>query len=158
MAIVVDISSDDDVKNLVELAEQVLVGVLELLKQENLTVSVLLTDDQEMRAFNEQYRGKDSSTDVLSFSMREGIEFPQSYLTEGELESLGDIVISLECAERQALEQEISLEQELTYLLVHGCLHLLGYEHENVEQDEAERMYAKEQEVLEFLKTNSLSF
>ena len=153
MPIVVDISSDDDVKDLVETVEQVLVGTLEFLGEKNATVSVLLTDDQEMRAFNEQYRGIDKSTDVLSFSMRDGVEFPKSPPEEAEFESLGDIVISLEYAERQALEHEVSYEDEIKRLLVHGCLHLLGFEHENVEEAEAERMFAKEEEVLGFLNS-----
>ena len=138
---------------LVETVEQVLVGTLEFLGEKNATVSVLLTDDQEMRAFNEQYRGIDKSTDVLSFSMRDGVEFPKSPPEEAEFESLGDIVISLEYAERQALEHEVSYEDEIKRLLVHGCLHLLGFEHENVEEAEAERMFAKEEEVLGFLNS-----
>ncbi len=143
MSIVVDISSDDASNELVEMVEGVLLKTLEFLGEQNLTISVLLTDDQEMKAFNEQYRGIDSSTDVLSFPMRKGAEFPKS-----ENESLGDIVISLEYAERQALEMEVSLEDEVKRLLIHGCLHLLGYEHENVSEEEAERMFQKEEEIL----------
>lgn len=103
-------------------------------------VSVVLADDPYIREINRDYRGKDRATDVLSFALNEGdepdiIDGPEELL-------LGDIIISLETAERQAGEFGHSLERELAYLTVHGMLHLLGFDHE----DEAERQTMRREE------------
>ncbi|MDH4100076.1 MAG: rRNA maturation RNase YbeY, partial [Nitrospirota bacterium] len=90
---------------------------------------------------NRDYRGKDKTTDVLSFSMHEGEAIP------GEETLLGDVVISLPVAERQAAEKGHSLEQEVTILLIHGILHLLGYDHERGEE-EARKMEGLERQLL----------
>ena len=99
-----------------------------------------------MKELNRKYRGKDKSTDVLSFSMREGEDFPNN-----EKENLGDIVISLDRANKQAKEFEISLEDEIKRLLDHGCLHLLGYQHEDVSEDKEKEMFDKQEEILQLL-------
>lgn len=91
-------------------------------------LSVLVTDDAEIRSLNHHYRGQDRATDVLSFSQLEG-EGP----TE-PLHLLGDVVISWETAQRQAVEYGHTLEAEMERLLVHGVLHLLGYDHEHDEE------------------------
>lgn len=95
-------------------------------------LSILITDDSEIQKLNKQYRDKDKPTDVLSFSMIEGLDDPQPVL--------GDIVISLETAERQAQEYQVNLYQELLRLLIHGILHLVGFEHENVSEQVAQEM------------------
>ena len=82
-------------------------------------VSVLLTGDAEIRAYNRQYRGKDKATDVLSF--------PAAEQAAGVA---GDLVISLETAYREAQEQGHPLDTEIRILLLHGLLHLAGYDHE----------------------------
>jgi len=87
-------------------------------------LSVVFTGDRAMRALNRLYRGMDKTTDVLSFSLREG-RFPHI-----QPEVLGDIVISVPVAVRQAAESGHPLSHELYSLLVHGLLHLLGYDHE----------------------------
>ncbi len=103
---------------------------------------MLLTGDEEIRTLNRDYRGIDSPTDVLSFSQNEGEDFGAS-----EDESpLGDVVISIETARRQAQEQDRSLEEEVDTLLVHGLLHLLGYDH--AEPEDEKRMFARQDEVL----------
>lgn len=145
LSIVVSVSSDVETE-LEELAEKVLIFALNFLGEKDISVSVLLTNDEQMQALNKQYREIDKSTDVLSFSLREGESFPSQ-----DIENLGDIVVSMDYAERQALEYGVSLENELKRLLVHGCLHLLGYEHENVSEQEAEKMFAKENEILSCL-------
>ena len=100
-------------------------------------LSVLLTDDDGIQALNRQWRGVDTPTDVLSFAFGE-VEGP------GE-DVLGDIVISLPTAARQAAEHGHGVEDELWVLLVHGLLHLLGYDHQD---DEEEReMVAKTREL-----------
>ena len=90
---------------------------------------------------NKTYLGKDKPTNVLSFSLREG-EY-------GTLHShiLGDVVISLDTAHRDAVKGGLSLEQEIHYLLIHGILHLLGFNHENTSRQETLRMKQKEKEL-----------
>ena len=98
-------------------------------------ISVLLVDDATIQELNRDYREKDVPTDVLSFPLEEELE------GEGEPEiiggpaarMLGDIVISVEKAVTQAAEYGHSVERELAFLLVHGLLHLLGYDHDKGE-------------------------
>lgn len=95
--------------------------ILNILGVKNAELSILITGDEEIRELNRTYRGKDRPTDVLSF--------PDGDVVEGRL-ILGDIVISLETAQRQAKELGHSLEEEVERLLTHGVIHLLGYDHE----------------------------
>lgn len=104
-------------------------------------LSVLLTDDEQIHELNRDYRGKDKPTDVLSFSQLEADEEDQVATV------LGDIVISVDTAKRQAKERELRTGEEILRLLVHGLLHLLGYEHEGVPREEAEIMRRKEDEL-----------
>ena len=97
-------------------------------------LSVLFTDDTEIFQLNAEYRHKESPTDVLSFSQLEGASLG------GELSSLGDLVISLDTAERQAVEYGVTLHAEILRLLIHGILHLFGYDHENVPPEEVRAM------------------
>lgn len=103
-------------------------------------LSVSLVEDSEMAEMNEQYRGRSGPTDVLSFSLLEG-EF-----AEHNRGMLGDVIMGLGVAERQAAELGHSLDEELLRLLIHGALHLLGHDHE--EDAEAEVMEAQERELL----------
>lgn len=90
---------------------------------ENAEVSCLLCDDSFIKELNRTYRGKDRPTDVLSFSMNEG------ELVSGNRDLLGDIIISVETAIRQGKDLGRTPLEEVTSLLVHGLLHLLGYDH-----------------------------
>ncbi|CAB3391213.1 rRNA maturation RNase YbeY [Kyrpidia spormannii] len=110
-------------------------------------VSVVLVDDERIHELNRDYRGVDRPTDVLSFAMREGEGEPVQ--TEEGRELLGDIVISVETAERQANQYGHSLRRELAFLAVHGFLHLLGYDHQSPEQEQV--MFGKQEEVLSAL-------
>jgi len=103
-------------------------------------LSVLFTSDPVIQELNATYRGKDQSTDVLSFSQLEG----DSVLSQ----SLGDIVISLDKAKHQATEFGVTIAQELSRLLVHGLLHLFLYDHENVSEEEAMKMFERQDELL----------
>ncbi|RMG04273.1 MAG: rRNA maturation RNase YbeY [Nitrospirae bacterium] len=95
-------------------------------------LSIVFANDSFSRRLNREYRGKDTPTDVLSFPMYESIsDLPQ----EGEF-LLGDIVINLHQAQRQAKNSGRPLFEELKVLLVHGLLHLLGYDHERNEKEE----------------------
>jgi len=109
-------------------------------------LSVLLVGDRAMRSLNRRYRGKDRTTDVLSFSFREGQGADVQHLL------LGDIVISVPTALRQAREAGHTLYGEVDRLLVHGLLHLLGYDHERGAADDR-RMRARERRLLEVLRS-----
>lgn len=115
----------------------------------DLEVSVALVDNDYIRELNKTYRGKDAPTDVLSFPMLEPGEV-DDVPSEGEVEQLlGDIVISLEKAEEQAKSYGHSFEREVAFLVVHGVLHLLGYDHEI--EEERKIMRQKEEEALKAL-------
>jgi probable rRNA maturation factor len=109
---------------------------------EETSVTVVIADDEALRTLNQSYRGLDEPTDVLSFSAREG-EFVGP---EDMPVYLGDVVISFPTAVAQAAEAGHSPEAELALLIVHGCLHLLGYDH--AEEDEQARMWARQDVIL----------
>jgi probable rRNA maturation factor len=109
-------------------------------------VSVLLVDDAAIAALNRQYRGIDAPTDVLSFSQLEGVGPAERDLPDDFQTPLGDIVISIPRMQAQALEYGHGEARELAYLLVHGLLHVLGYDHEVAE--DAAQMRAAEEDVL----------
>ncbi len=97
-------------------------------------VSVALTDDETIRALNRDYRHQDRPTDVLSFSQRDRVPgTPSLPPPSGQAELLGDVVISVETASRQAAERGADPGDELALLVVHGILHLLGYDDETDE-------------------------
>lgn len=113
-------------------------------------LSVLIVDDAQIQEVNRDYLGKDRPTNVISFAMQEG---------EGEgiqPDLLGDVVISAETAARDAEEAKTSFESELYFLLLHGILHLLGYDHERGTQSEAKRMEEKEQEIFSVIREEFL--
>jgi len=95
-------------------------------------VSILLVNDEEMQAMNSKYRGIDRPTDVLSFSQMDEGSAP----FEDSPVILGDIVISVDTAERQAVSRGEPVDDELDMLVVHGILHLLGYDDETDEKSE----------------------
>ena len=101
-------------------------------------LSVVLTDDAEQRVLNRDWRGIDKSTNVLSFPQIEPFG-PVSGL-------LGDIILARETLEREAAEQGVSFEDHFTHLVVHGFLHLLGYDH--MDDDEALAMEGLETQIL----------
>ncbi|MGQ9488652.1 MAG: rRNA maturation RNase YbeY [Armatimonadota bacterium] len=109
-----------------------------LLRQEGWdrgAVSIVLTDDEQVRLLNRTYRGKDEPTDVLSFSLREtsSDETAIDLAQLGEEPPLGEVYISVPTAQRQAERGGRTLEEEVAFLAVHGVLHLLGYEDETQE-------------------------
>ena len=106
----------------------------------NCSFSLRLTNNQGIRSLNRDYRGIDQATDVLSFPI--GFDDPET----GSF-YLGDIIISLTMANKQATQSNTTLQAELEMLMVHGILHLCGYDH--VEDDEAEAMEKREADILE---------
>jgi probable rRNA maturation factor len=100
-------------------------------------LSVMLADDATVRELNHRYRDTDAATDVLSFSQAEGDDFAQP---EGTAPHLGDVIISVDTARRQATEFGVPLQDEVAHLLVHGVLHLLGYDHEAPDDERVMRL------------------
>jgi probable rRNA maturation factor len=109
--------------------ENLLRKALRLLSLPEAELSVLLVNDRRMRVLNCQYRGIDRPTDVLSFpQIADSSNHESRFTIHGPI--LGDIVINLHRAERQAAEYGLTLSEELKRLLIHGLLHLTGYDHE----------------------------
>ena len=105
--------------------------MLRHLGREEHELSILLTDDAFIQTLNETHRGKNRPTDVLAFPQNEGEGTP----TPMDHGLLGDVVISLDTAERQARGRRHSLVDEVSFLLAHGILHLLGYDHQTDEEE-----------------------
>ncbi|UNH24881.1 rRNA maturation RNase YbeY [Moellerella wisconsensis] len=101
-------------------------------------VTIRIVDDAESHQLNLAYRGKDKSTNVLSF--------PFEAPPEIELPLLGDLIICRQVVELEAKEQQKTAEEHWAHMVVHGCLHLLGYDH--IEDEEAEEMESLETEIL----------
>lgn len=101
--------------------------ILELLQHSDAELSVALVGDKEIRELNAEFRGKNEPTDVLAF--------PAAGRPPAEMAVLGDVVISVERARRQARERKKTFEDEIVTLLIHGVLHLLGYDHERSRRD-----------------------
>lgn len=118
----------------------------EKLENKNVYVSIILTVPEEIRKRNKQYRGIDKATDVLSFPMFEREEIPNIKMKQNEYDVLGDIVISIEQVKIQAEEYGHSFERELSYMVVHGFYHLMGYDH--IEEQEKQEMRKKEEMIL----------
>lgn len=118
-------------------------------EEDEVEVSLLLVDDQQIQELNRDYRGIARPTDVLSFALREVGDGEEEFASSEDEWLLGDIVISMETAKKQAAEYGHSLERELGFLVVHGCLHLLGYDHET--EEERKVMREKEENILSSL-------
>lgn len=110
-------------------------------------VYVTFTDNEGIRKYNNEYRGIDKATDVLSFPLN---DFETDEFFEGETVELGDIILSLEKAREQARTYGHSFEREAAFLCVHSTLHLLGYDHETGEEDEND-MRCRQRRVMEAL-------
>jgi len=117
--------------------------LLRALRLEHAELSVVLVSDREMRTLNRRWRRRDRPTDVLSFAQREGAGGAPDGL-------LGDVVISVDAARRQAAERGETLGREADRLLIHGLLHLLGYDHER-SAAEARRMQRRERALARWL-------
>ncbi len=118
-------------------------AIVKIPETENKSATIAFVSDRKMRELNKQFRGKNSTTDVLSFPFEADDFEPQE-------NTLGEIVISVEQAERQATENNLTLENEIKQLILHGILHLCGYDHET---DNGE-MNTKEIELRDKLQIN----
>lgn len=140
------LSPPDDMERLIEMCA---VGALEEEEiEDDAEVSVTLVDNEAIRNLNNEHRGIDRATDVLSFPMGDEEGFEVDPDTDAIL--LGDIVISLERAKEQAEEYGHSYRREVAFLLTHSLFHLLGYDHVNSEEEET-IMFAKQEKVLQKL-------
>ncbi|MBI5440065.1 MAG: rRNA maturation RNase YbeY [Deltaproteobacteria bacterium] len=109
-------------------------------------LSIWLCSDEAIRELHRTYLGADTPTNVMSFAQREG-EY-----ADLEPGVLGDVVVSVDTARRDAQEGGLSLDDELSYLLIHGILHLVGYDHEGEQAHRAPEMEAKESELFELVR------
>lgn len=109
-------------------------------------LSILLVDDSEIKTLNKDYLNRSGPTNVIAFPMKEG-DF-----SDINPQLLGDVVISMETAGREALQSGINTEERFAHLLVHGILHLFGFDHENSEQD-ALKMEEKSNELLKLIES-----
>ena len=146
----------DDVENKIEYDKTIARVVEECYKEENLQESKLimtitLTTPEKIRKINKEYRNIDRATDVLSFPMFQKEELDSKILSKNFLyeDVLGDIVISVEKVQEQAREYGHSFERELSYMVVHGFYHLMGYDH--IEEKDKEIMRPKEENILKKL-------
>ncbi len=114
---------------------------LKKLDLDNVEISISFVDNETIQQLNKEWRGKDKPTDVLSFPVDEN---PPEY----PYKILGDIIISIPYAKRQAENLDETFEDEIIRLLAHGLLHLLGYDHE-ISEEEAKKMFSKEDELIE---------
>lgn len=126
--------------------EKVAQRILSVLECPDVFLSVVLVDDVEIREMNRRYLGRDRVTNVISFPMQEGEGTGLNPFL------LGDVVISMDTAFRDALEGGVSPESEVYFLLIHGILHLTGFNHENVCEEETQRMEAKEKELFSLVR------
>ncbi len=124
----------------------------ESLENSKFILTVTLTTPKKIRQINKEYRKVDKATDVLSFPMFEKLELEQKIQKQDFLQEdiLGDIVISVQKVDEQAKEYGHSFERELSYMLVHGFYHLMGYDH--IEEVDKQKMRPKEEKILADLK------
>lgn len=124
--------------------------ILKILDCADKEISLSFVDDEKIKQLNKQYLGKDKATNVLSFSLREdeyGNINPQI---------LGDIVISVETAQKDAIQGNLPIAQEIDFLIIHGLLHLLGYDHENTTKKETSKMRKKERELFNIVNGSDI--
>ena len=143
---------EEDSKYL-ELIEKVIrqAFIEEKIENVKLYINIILTNPENIKNINKQYRDIDKETDVLSFPMFEKEEIENLRKNGNDIEeTLGDIVISLQKVEEQAEEYGHSFERELSYMLIHGFYHLMGYEHMN--DNDKVQMREKEEGVLNKLQ------
>ena len=138
---------EETIKRVVEKCFEV-----EGLLDSKLIMTITLTTPENIRKINKKYRKRDRATDVLSFPMFEKAELDEKIKNKDFLyeDVIGDIIISIEKVKEQAEEYGHSFERELSYMVVHGFYHLMGYDH--IEEEDKKIMRPKEEKVLEQLK------
>lgn len=123
----------------------------EKLNNVNIYVNIIFTDLLKIKEINKEFRNIDKETDVLSFPMFEKNELEKlTIFKKGPEEVLGDIIIAIPQVEKQAIEYDHSFERELSYMIVHGFYHLMGYDH--IIENDKSIMRQKEENILKKLK------
>lgn len=146
-----DIPKDDDyISTITEVVNKCFKE--EQLENTNLYISITLTNPENIRKINKKYRNIDKETDVLSFPMFEKQEIQDIIKLDKHevIDILGDIIISVERVKAQSIEYGHSFKRELSYMVVHGFYHLMGYDH--LEEEDKLKMRKKEENVLQKLK------
>ena len=159
MEIAIDVKHGEDLVSQVDIEKLATFALNYEEVPENTEVSITFVDDDEMTVLNGEYRGKEGPTDVLSFEC-DGLDDEFMVLDDDEFEELtmplGDIVIAPDVCARQCSDYGTTFEQELSLLLVHGLLHLCGYDH--IEEEDAVEMEALEKEILSAWYGHEVSF
>lgn len=137
--------TQEKVENL-EVLEPLLTYALEVENVDNLEFNVIIINNEEIHKINKEYRGIDRPTDVISFALEDYKDIKY----ENDYRVLGDIYISIDKVKEQAKEYGHSFERELSYMVVHGFYHLMGYDH--IKEEDKNIMRQKEENVLEKLK------
>lgn len=136
---------------LIQMVQDVLAYAADYLElEENCAMSVIIVDNEEIQNINREYRQKDAVTDVISFALEESVvedDFPAIQEVMDESRELGDIFVSFQRAQEQAVEYGHSFKRELGFLVVHGFLHLNGYDH-MTDEEEAE-MFDLQRDILD---------
>lgn len=147
---ILDVDSDDwpmgEWEALANRAAEGAAKVAPELSNPRLQTSILFTSDSEVHALNKQWRGRDKPTNVLSFPMLTRHEL-LALETDGPPEMLGDLALAFETCAREAAEKNISVADHTAHLIIHGLLHLVGYDHETSDAD-AEKMEDLEVQIL----------
>ncbi len=125
--------------------------ILSVLGYPDSDLSIVIVGDRSIRSLNRDYLGRNKPTNVISFSMQEG------ECAGINPQVLGDVVVSADTCAREATEGGIPFSARLTFLLLHGILHLAGFDHERSGEAEAERMEAKEREIFALLEQEGLA-
>ena len=133
--------TDFDISSYLKDIKSVLKYALKVEKVKNANFNVIFVDNDYIHKLNKEYRNVDRPTDVISFALEDNKEEELS-----NVRMLGDIYISIDKAREQALEYGHSLRRELSFLSVHGILHLLGYDH--MKKEDEKIMFAKQEEIL----------
>ncbi|HAV10150.1 MAG TPA: rRNA maturation RNase YbeY [Dehalococcoidia bacterium] len=129
----------------------IIIRILELEKiKEAVNVSLFIADDVKVTKLNRQYRGIDATTDVLSFAIFEHMDTDLFIMPSDGIRNLGEIIISYPQAVKQSEDLGHDIQHELRFLLVHGMLHLLGYDHEQPE--EKRQMRSRENTIVRHLE------
>ena len=152
MQLEIDIENwpDGDWPGLAKRAAEATASIAPELANPRLVASVLFTSDERVHELNREWRGKDKPTNVLSFPMLERVDLVHLDPDEGPPEMLGDVALAHSTCAREATEKNIALDDHAAHLIVHGLLHLAGYDHETSDAD-AEEMEALEVKALALL-------
>lgn len=141
---------DLDWEAIANAAAEAIARIVPELAHDNLLVSVVMADDEEVHALNKQWRAKDKPTNVLSFPMLSREEVLHAAADEAAPGMLGDLILAHGVCQAEAVEKGVSVQSHASHLVIHGLLHLAGYDHETGDA-EAEEMEALERKALALL-------